>query len=114
MNNKYGSIEDFKGYVLQVTKPNRKFLLFISLILIIAAIFIGVSSQRYDLNRYELPQDFRGDYCGIKQLQKEKYLYWPDPIKWGFAVKACLEKCPEKDGIELCLYKTVYEAYYEE
>lgn len=29
---------------------------------------------------------------------------WASPIGWGENVKACVEKCPDKDGEENCLY----------
>jgi hypothetical protein len=72
------------------------------------------SSRTINFNRLKYGQDFRADYCGIKHLAKEKYVYWPDPVGWGIHVKSCVEACPTSDNDERCLYDEFNKEYVED
>ena len=113
-NRKYDAIQEFNGLVHNRRTTDKPFL--IILVLIIAG-FIGFTStslRRFNLHRLLKPQDFRGDYCGVGHLEKEKYVYWPNPLEWGFYVKSCLETCPSKNNEEICFYDEFNKSFYED
>ena len=70
--------------------------------------------KRIEFHRLLLGQDFRCDFCGIRQLTVEKYVYWPDPVNWGPNVKTCVPKCPESSLQEVCLYNQTNNEYVED
>ena len=114
LNLKYSAIQNFKGTILPNSK-DKKYLLILPILLISSIILFSISiTDNFNLNRFKYPQDFRGDFCGKKQLKDKKYLYWPDSLNWGFRVKTCLEKCPEKSREEKCLYDPNNVKYYDD
>ena len=114
LNLKYSAVQNFKGTTL-ITSKDKKFLISIPILLIASlSLFLYSIIDNYNLNRFLYPQDFRGDFCGKNHLIDKKFIYWPDSVNWGFRVKTCLEKCPEKSREEKCLYDPLNLKYYED
>jgi hypothetical protein len=113
-NREYDAIVDFKGLRVERSCTEIYFMyIFIILNVLIIALAAFVLKD-LNFNRLLYGQDFRGDYCGIKTLEKEKFVYWPDPVGWGIHVKACVEKCPVTNNEERCLYNEFNTEYVED
>src|SRR3990167_10306836 len=99
-NVNYDAIENFKGLRIERTCTDL-YCLYIFILMNVAIFSLaGLVFKDINFNRLKYGQDFRGDYCGIKHLANESYVYWPDPIGWGPNVKACVSKCPVTDNEE--------------
>lgn len=113
-NSEYDAIENFKGLRVErhCTEIYCMYIFIILNVLIVA--LAGFVMKDLNFNRLLYGQDFRADYCGLYDLEKEKYVYWPDPIGWGVNVKACVERCPETNNEERCLYNQHNTEYVED
>ena len=113
-NTEYDAIEDFKGLRLE-RSCTEVYCVFIFVALNVCIFGLaGFVMKDINFNRLRYGQDFRADYCGIKNLGKEKFVYWPDPVGWGIYVKACVEKCPKGNNEERCLYDEFNSEYVED
>lgn len=94
MNLGFDAIEDFKGYRPERSCTDKKC---ISVFAVVVGVLIFINLtvvRRIEYYRLLYHQDFRCDFCGIRELGNETYVFWPDPVNWGVNVKTCVKSCP--------------------
>jgi hypothetical protein len=114
LNQKIDAIENFRGMASYRPKTDPRMFWTVFSMLVLIAVTFGMSFRRFSIYSIFIPQDFRADYCGQKQLANNKYAYWPDAIKFGTRVKLCVETCPREDNKEICIYDEFNLSNYED
>ena len=83
---------------------------FLGLFIFVNAVYAGLAVYllyQGDTNQLVQGHDFRGDVCGVGNLESAKYMYYPDPS--DLTVPLCVKTCPTEASPEsMCYYDSEY------